>query len=98
MAASDLLPVRRDFSFILDDKVAAADVIRAASGADKALVSDVSVFDLYEGANLGAGKKSIAIEVTLQPKEKTLTDAEIEAITIKVVAEVKRVTGGEIRR
>ncbi len=98
MTASDLLPVRRDFAFVLDDKVAAADVVRAASAADKALVSDVSVFDLYDGANLGAGKKSIAIEVTLQPKEKTLTDAEIEAVTAKVVAEVKRVTGGEIRK
>ena len=98
MMASDLLPVRRDFAFVLDDKVAAADVVRAASSADKVLVSDVSVFDLYEGANLGPGKKSIAIEVTLQPKEKTLTDAEIEAVTARVVAEVERVTGGEIRK
>ena len=98
LAASDLLPVRRDFAFILDDKVTAGDVVRAASGADKALVTDVAVFDLYEGANLGAGKKSLAIEVTLQPKDKTLTDAEIDAVSAKVVAEVKRVTGGEIRR
>jgi phenylalanyl-tRNA synthetase beta chain len=98
LAASDLLPVRRDFAFVLDDKVAAADVVRAASGADKALVSDVSVFDLYAGANLGAGKKSLAIEVTLAPKDKTLTDAEIEAVSAKVVAEVKRVTGGEVRK
>ena len=97
LAASDQLPVRRDFAFVLDDKVAAADVVRAASGADKALISDVSVFDLFEGANLGAGKKSLAIEVTLAPKEKTLTDAEIEAVAAKIVGEVKRVTGGEIR-
>ncbi len=97
-ATSDLLPVRRDFAFVLDEKVAASDVVRAASGADKTLVSDVSVFDLYQGANLGAGKKSLAIEVTLAPKDKTLTDAEIEAVAAKVVAEVKRVTGGEIRK
>jgi phenylalanyl-tRNA synthetase beta chain len=97
LAASDLLPVRRDFAFVLDDKVPAADVVRAASTADKALIADVSVFDLFEGASLGAGKKSLAIEVTLAPKEKTLTDAEIEAVAAKVVAEVKRVTGGEIR-
>ena len=56
------------------------------------------MFDLFEGASLGADKKSLAIEVTLQPKEKTLTDADIEAVSAKVVAEVKRVTGGEIRR
>ncbi len=97
-AASDLLPVKRDFAFVLESTVPAADVVRAASGADKALIADVSVFDLFEGASLGADKKSLAIEVTLQPKEKTLTDADIEAVSAKVVAEVKRVTGGEIRR
>jgi phenylalanyl-tRNA synthetase beta chain len=97
-AASDLLPVKRDFAFVLEAKVPAADVVRAASGADKALISDVLVFDLFEGASLGADKKSLAIEVTLQPKDKTLTDAEIEAVGVKVIAEVKRVTGGEIRR
>ena len=98
LAASDLLPVRRDFAFVLDDKVAAADVVRSAANADKVLIADVSVFDLFEGASLGAGKKSLAVEVTLQPKDKTLTDAEIEAVAAKVVAEVKRVTGGEVRR
>ncbi len=97
-AASDLLPVKRDFAFVLESKVAAADVVRAASGADKVLIADVAVFDQFEGASLGADKKSLAIEVTLQPKEKTLTDADIEAVSAKVVAEVKRVTGGEIRR
>ena len=94
----DRLPVRRDFAFVLDDKVAAADVVRAASNADKALISDVLVFDQFSGASLGEGKKSLAIEVTLAPKDKTLTDAEIEAVANKVIAEVRRVTGGEIRR
>ena len=97
LAASDLLPVRRDFAFVLESKVAAADVVRAAGGADKALIADVTVFDQFEGASLGAGKKSLAIEVTLQPREKTLTDVEIDAVAAKVVSEVKRVTGGEIR-
>lgn len=97
MVALDLLPVRRDFAFILDEAVPAGDVVRAAAGADKALIADVSVFDVFAGASLGAGKKSVAIEVTLQPRERTLTDPEIEAVARKVVAEVKRVTGGEIR-
>ena len=96
-AAADLLPVRRDFAFVLDDEVAAADVIRAATSADKTLIADVSVFDVFEGASLGQAKKSLALEVTLQPKGATLTDAEIDAVAAKVIAEVKRVTGGEIR-
>ena len=97
LVAADLLPVRRDFAFVLNVDVAAAEVIRAASQADKALIDDVSVFDVFAGGALGEGKKSLAIEVTLQPKERTLTDAEIEAVSAKIVAEVKRVTGGEIR-
>jgi phenylalanyl-tRNA synthetase beta chain len=97
LAASGLLPVRRDFAFVLEDKVQAADVIRAAANADKALIAEVSVFDLFEGPSLGAGRKSLAIEVTIQPKDKTLTDVEIDAVSRKVIAEVKRVTGGEVR-
>ena len=97
LAAADLLPVRRDFAFVLPVDVAAGDVIRAASQADKTLIEEISVFDVFVGGTLEAGKKSLAIEVTLQPKDKTLTDAEIEAVSAKIVAEVKRVTGGEIR-
>jgi phenylalanyl-tRNA synthetase beta chain len=95
--AADLLPVRRDFAFVVGADVAAADVVRAASAADKALISSVRVFDVFEGAALGAGKKSLALEVTLQPRDKTLTDEEIEAVAAKIVAEVKKSTGGEIR-
>jgi phenylalanyl-tRNA synthetase beta chain len=95
--AADLQPVLRDFAFLLDVKVAAADVLKAAQGADKALIGDVSVFDVYQGKDLPAGKKSMAIAVTLQPRDKTLTDEEIEAVARKLVAEVKRATGGEIR-
>jgi phenylalanyl-tRNA synthetase beta chain len=98
LEASDLLPVRRDFAFVLDRNVAAADVVRAAAGADKALIREVSVFDVFEGGALAEeGKKSLAIEVTLQPTTETLTDKDIEAVTQKVAAAVKAATGGEIR-
>ncbi len=97
LGAADLLPVRRDFAFLLDSGVAAGDVVKAALAADKALIVDVSVFDVFEGGAIPTGKKSLAIEVTLQPKERTLTDGEIEAVAGKVVAEVRKATGGEIR-
>ncbi len=98
LEAADLLPVRRDFAFILDAKIAAGEVVKAASAADKKLIAGVSVFDIFEGASLGEGKKSLALEVVLQPKEKTLTDAEIEAVGQKIIAEVKKATGGDIRK
>jgi phenylalanyl-tRNA synthetase beta chain len=97
LEAADLLPVRRDFAFVLDAAVPAGDVVRAAMGADKKLIAGVNVFDLFEGASLGAGKKSLALEVTLQPREKTLTDPEIEAVAQRIVAEVQKATGGQIR-
>jgi len=94
----DLLPVRRDFAFVLDRDVAAGDVVRAAAGADKALISQVSVFDVFEGGALAAdGKKSLAIEVTLQPLAETLTEKDIEAVSQRIIAEVKKATGGDIR-
>jgi phenylalanyl-tRNA synthetase beta chain len=95
---ADLLPVRRDFAFVLEASVAASEVVKAVLAADKKLISSVNVFDQFEGASLGAGKKSLALEVTLQPTDKTLTDEEIEAVAAKVVAEVKKATGGEIRK
>jgi phenylalanyl-tRNA synthetase beta chain len=97
LAITDLQPVRRDFAFVLGSDILAGDVLRAAQGADKALITGVSVFDIFEGPSLGAGKKSLAIEVTLQPREKTLTEEEIEAVSSRIVAEVKKATGGEIR-
>jgi phenylalanyl-tRNA synthetase beta chain len=95
--ASDLQPVRRDFAFLLDDEIAAGEVLRAALSADRALISDVGVFDVFTGKGVPEGKKSLAIEVTLQPRDKTLTDAEIEAVAGKIVAAVKKATGGELR-
>ncbi|MEQ8823125.1 MAG: phenylalanine--tRNA ligase subunit beta [Filomicrobium sp.] len=95
---TDLLPVRRDFAFVLDRDVAAGDVLKAAQGADKKLITSINVFDLFEGGKLAEeGKKSLAIEVTLQPQAATLTDKEIDAVSQKVIAAVSKATGGEIR-
>jgi len=94
---SDLQSVSRDFAFVVDKSCATASLLRAAAGADKNLISDVSVFDVFEGASLGEDKKSIAIEVTLQPKDKTLTEDDISAISSKVVANVEKTTGGVLR-
>jgi phenylalanyl-tRNA synthetase beta chain len=93
----DLMPVRRDFAFIVGKDAAADALVRAARGAEKALISDVTVFDIFEGDSIGADKVSVAIEVTLQPRDKTLTDADIEAVAEKVVAQVKKATGGTLR-
>ncbi len=94
---SDLQAVRRDFAFVVDQSVDAATLTRAAAGAEKVLISNVSIFDLFEGASIGEDKKSIAIEVTLQPKEKTLTDEDIAAVSNKIVDNVMKSTGGVLR-
>jgi len=94
---SDLMPLSRDFAFVVDDKVKAADLVRAAFGADKQLITDVALFDIYRGDKIEAGKKSLAIEVTLQPREKTMTDAEIDAASAKIVSAVMKATGGALR-
>ncbi|MBP1871219.1 phenylalanyl-tRNA synthetase beta chain [Ensifer adhaerens] len=94
---SSLQAVKRDFAFVVDKGVEAGAILRAASGADRKLVAGVSVFDVFEGASLGEGKKSIAIEVTIQPIERTLTDEDFEALTAKIVANVTKTTGGVLR-
>jgi len=94
---SPLQPVRRDFAFVVERNVKAADVVRAAAGVDRKLISSVNVFDVYEGPGIEPGKKSLAIEVTLQPRERTMTDAEIEALAAKIVAEVGKRVGGVLR-
>ncbi len=90
-------PVTRDFAFVVDRSVKAADIVRSAQNVDRKLIAGVSVFDVYEGQGIEAGKKSIAIAVTIQPREKTLTDPEIEALGAKIVAEVTKKTGGTLR-
>jgi phenylalanyl-tRNA synthetase beta chain len=97
LALSDLQPVRRDFAFVVGREVAAGEVIRAAEGAERGLIAGVSLFDLYEGPGIEAGRKSVALEVTLQPTERTLTDAELEAVSAKIVAAVAKKTGAVLR-
>ncbi|MQW87374.1 phenylalanine--tRNA ligase subunit beta [Sinorhizobium saheli] len=89
--------VKRDFAFVVEKTVEAAAIVRAASGADRKLVTAVNVFDVFEGASLGEGKKSVAIEVTIQPVERTLTDEDFEALTSRIVANVAKSTGGTLR-
>jgi phenylalanyl-tRNA synthetase beta chain len=90
-------PVSRDFAFIVDRAVKAGDIVRAAQGVDKKLITAVTVFDVYEGKGIDDGKKSVAIAVTMQPREKTMTDQEIEAVAAKIVTEVNKKTGGVLR-
>jgi phenylalanyl-tRNA synthetase beta chain len=89
--------VERDFAFVVDSAVRAADIVRAAQNVDKRLIVNVSVFDVYEGTGIGVNKKSIAIAVTIQPRDKTMTDAEIDALGQRIVAEVAKKTGGTLR-
>jgi phenylalanyl-tRNA synthetase beta chain len=90
-------PVSRDFAFIVDRAVKAADLVRFAQGVDRKLISNVTVFDVYDGKGIDPDKKSVAIAVTLQPREKTLTDQEIDAVAAKIVAEIAKRTGGTLR-
>jgi phenylalanyl-tRNA synthetase beta chain len=98
LVLSPFQPVERDFAFLVDDSVEAEKIVRAARNADKALITGARVFDLYAGKGVAEGKKSIAIAVTLQPVERTLTDAEIEAVSAKIVAQVVKATGAVLRR
>jgi phenylalanyl-tRNA synthetase beta chain len=90
-------PVSRDFAFVVDAKVKAGDIVRAAQNVDRKLITAVTIFDVYEGKGIEDGKKSIAIAVTLQPRDKTMTDEEIDATGKKIVAEVAKRTGGALR-
>ncbi|MCW5720925.1 MAG: phenylalanine--tRNA ligase subunit beta [Devosia sp.] len=98
LALSQFQPVSRDFAFVMDRGVTAAAILKAARGADKGLISDVGIFDVFEGSHVGEGKKSVAIEVTLQPRDKTLTDEDIEKVSAAIVAAVTKTTGGELRK
>ena len=94
---SNLQSLCRDFAFEVEAQVEAAQLVRAAKGADKKLISEVRVFDAFEGGNLAEGVKSIALEVTLQPKDQTLTDVDIEAVSEKITGAVEKATGGKLR-
>jgi phenylalanyl-tRNA synthetase beta chain len=94
---SDFMPVERDLAFVVDASVRAGDLVKAAQAAERSLVSEIGVFDVYQGKGLPEGSKSIAISVRLQPRERTLTDAEIEAAIARIVAEVSKKTGATLR-
>lgn len=95
--AAGLLPVRRDFAFVVDRALPADQLLKAVRGAEKKLVSDVSLFDVYEGKGVPEGKKSLAVEVTLQPREKTLTDDEIDAVSRAIIAAAEKAAGAVLR-
>ena len=93
---TNLMPLTRDFAFVVEDAKAAGDLVRAAAGADKALIADVRVFDVYRGPGLPEGHKSVALEVDIQPRDATLTEAEIEALSARIVAAAEKL-GAKLR-
>ena len=97
LVATDLQAVERDFAFVVGADVEALTLVNAALGADKALITDVRVFDQFIGGNLGEGQKSLAVTVRLQPTTATLKDADIEAVSAKIVDKVTKATGGILR-
>ncbi len=94
---TELMPVERDLAFVAASEVRAADIVKAALSADRGLIAAAQVFDVYEGQGVPSGHKSVAIAVTLQPRERSLTDAEIDSIVNRIVAEVARKTGAALR-
>jgi len=94
---SPFQPVERDFAFVVERRIKAVDIVRAAQSADRKLIASVNVFDVYEGAGIEPGKKSIAVAVTIQPRERTMTESEIDALAGKIVGEVAKRTGGVLR-
>lgn len=97
LTLSPFQPIERDFAFVVDTETEASKVVQAARGAEKSLIEDVRVFDVFEGPSLGEGRKSLAVTVVLQPTENTLTDEEIEGISKKIVQAVEKATGGTLR-
>ena len=98
LTLSTQMSLSRDFAFVVAADKAAGDLVRAAQGADKALIASARVFDVYQGAGVPAGEKSVALEVVIQPQDKTLTDVEIEALSTRIVAAVEKASGGKLRR
>ncbi len=92
-----LQPVYRDFAFLVDKEVPAGKLIKAVEGVDKQLISKVRVFDVYTGKGVGENQKSVALNVTLTPKNKTLEDSELQEVSAKIIAAVAKLTGGELR-
>jgi phenylalanyl-tRNA synthetase beta chain len=97
LTSSDFQPVTRDFAFVVDKATPAGEMLRTVQGADRALIKDVLVFDIYEGTGVPEGQKSIAFAVTLQPADKTLTDGEIDAVGARIIAEMAKRFGAALR-
>jgi phenylalanyl-tRNA synthetase beta chain len=97
LEASTLMPLSRDFAFVVAADTAAGDLVRAVAGADKALIQEVRVFDVYQGTGIPEGFKSVGIEVVLQPRDKTLTDVEIETLSGQVLKAAEKATGARLR-
>lgn len=94
---SEFPAVERDFAFIVDAGVAADTLIKAVRGAEKTLISRVRVFDVFSGAGIPDGSKSVALAVRLEPRERTLTDAEIDAVAKKIVAAAAKACNATLR-
>ena len=94
---SDYQKVVRDFAFVIDEKYSSGQIINLVKKIDKGLISDVKIFDIYHGDNISTGKKSIAFNVTLEPKDKTLDEKDIEQISKKIVSTVQEATGATLR-
>ena len=97
LALSPHMPLSRDFAFVVEEAVAAGDLVRAVAGADKTLIAQARVFDVYRGAALGEGMKSLAVEILVQPQDHTLAEAEIEQLSAKVVAAAAKAVGARLR-
>ncbi|MEM9988453.1 MAG: phenylalanine--tRNA ligase subunit beta, partial [Pseudomonadota bacterium] len=97
LRASNLMPLTRDFAFLVEDGISAEALIKAIRGADKKLITDVRLFDVYRGKGVPEGQQSLAIEVALQPMDKTLTDDEIEAISERIIQQAQKSVGATLR-
>ncbi|MBY0407206.1 MAG: phenylalanine--tRNA ligase subunit beta, partial [Rickettsiales bacterium] len=98
LKASDFQAVERDFAFIVDGKVTAADITRAVNAAEKQLIQAVEIFDVYSGKGLEEGQKSVAVKVTLQATDRTLTEADITGVSSAIVAGAAKAFGGRLRQ
>ena len=94
---SDYQKVVRDFAFVIDEKYRSGEIINLVKKIDKKLIKDVRIFDVYQGDNITTGKKSIAFNVTLEPKDKTLSDNDIEEVSKKIISTVQETTGATLR-
>jgi len=97
LTLSPLMPLSRDFAFVVPADKAAADLVRAIQGADKALISSARVFDVYTGAGVPQGSKSLAVEVSIQPVDHTLTEAEIDALSGRIIAAAEKAVEAKLR-